>query len=68
MNVKSDWQLINFEIYLHLNWKVLRGKSVFRKFANFRNDFFIFRISKEFAWMPTVDADSVASAAQRVDE
>lgn len=22
LNVKSDWQLINFEIYLHLNWKL----------------------------------------------
>lgn len=27
LNVESDWQLINFEIYLHLNWKVLSGKS-----------------------------------------
>jgi hypothetical protein len=33
LNVKSDWQLINFEIYLHLNWKVY-SENVFRKFAS----------------------------------
>lgn len=40
LNVKSDWQLINFEIYLHLNWKVLSG-NVSRKFANVGNKIFV---------------------------
>lgn len=32
-NSRSDWQLINFKIYLHLNWKVHRREKVSRKFA-----------------------------------
>lgn len=53
LNAESDWQLINFEIYLHLNWKVLSEKSSPGSLPILETTFFLSSSpnpSEEFTW------------------